>query len=321
MKISECFVTAVFMLAATGCGKEAGIAPAASGEFELAVNVPFGMTKVEGTADENAVNDLQVFVFDHNGMLEAYAHEDRNSVSLSCSSGNKEVVALVNERPLEDVVSLTDLKGRTSFLSDNSIGSMVMEGKETIQMRASTSMSLPVSRLASRITISGISVDFELDQHDSQPFQIKSIYLLNVAGDRTYLTPTKPGLWHNKVFRESGTPPVAEINLTDVYVDAGTPYNVVHHLYCYPNPTSSDESGGVWTPRKTRLVVEAELGGKKYYYPVTLKDLQSNTAYTVKMKITRPGSSQPDKPVDSQTASFTVSVAPWEDGTVLNETI
>ena len=27
MKISECLVTAVFMLAATGCGKEAGIAP------------------------------------------------------------------------------------------------------------------------------------------------------------------------------------------------------------------------------------------------------------------------------------------------------
>lgn len=314
-------VTAVVCLAA-GC--EGGISPdddSESGKIRLEIAVPVHETKVEGSAEENAVRNLQVYVFDHNGMLEAYGYEDAESLSLSCSSGQKEVVALVNASRLDDVVSLVDLEGRKSYLSENRVGSFVMEGRESATLRASSSLRIPVRRIAARVALAGISVDFALDQHNSQNFQVKSIYLLNVAGDRNYLTPTRPGKWHNRIFRESDSPEVVGVNLTNVFITPSSPYNKVHYFYCYPNPTASDESGGVWTPRKTRLVVEAELGGKTYYYPVTLDGIVSNSASTVTMKITRPGSSSPDKPVDSQTAGFTVFVQPWDDGFTVNESI
>ena len=72
----------------------------------------------------------------------------------------------------------------------------------------------------------------------------------------------------------------------------------------------------------TRLVVEAELDGKLYYYPVTFKDgIASNMTYDVKIKITRLGSSSPDLPVDSVSAGFTVEVQPWGEVTEVEEII
>lgn len=289
---------------------------------QLEVRLPSELTKVVGTEEENAVKNLQVFVFDHNGMLEAYAKSNANSLSLSCSSGTKEVVALVNAKELSDVVSLVDLEGRRSYLADNSIGSFVMEGRSTPTLRASSSVEIPVFRIASRVALTQIAVDFELEQHNRQTFQIMAIYLLNVAGDRTYLTPAKPEKWHNRMVKEADAPSITGITLTNAYASKSSPYNKAHYLYCYPNPTTSDVSGGTWSARFTRLVVEAKLGEKLYYYPVNLEEgLKSNTAYDVKLKISRPGSSSPDKPVDSVTASFNVSVQPWFDGISVNETI
>ena len=39
---------------------------------ELEVRLPDMQTKAEGLENENKVNNVQVFVFDHNKMLEAY---------------------------------------------------------------------------------------------------------------------------------------------------------------------------------------------------------------------------------------------------------
>lgn len=288
----------------------------------LEVRLPSADTKVTGTEDENKINSLQVFVFDHNGMLEAYAQGTSQSLSLSCSSGVKEVVALVNAKELTDVISLVDLEGRRTYLSDNSADSFVMEGRATPTLRADSTVDIPVFRIASRVALTEVAVDFELSQHNKQTFQIMAVYLVNVAGDRTYLNGTGPETWHNKMARESGAPSLTGVTLTDAYASVSSPYDKVHYLYSYPNPTKSDVSGGSWSARFTRLVVEAKLGGKLYYYPVNLEDgLKSNTAYDVKLKITRPGSSSPDKPVDNVTASFSVSVQPWNDGVAVDETI
>ena len=307
----------------TGCCKDYMELDIPEGKtVNLEVRLPSQQTRAVGTDEENKINDLQVFVFDHNGMLEAYDRADGSSLSLSCSSGVKEVVALVNAGPLSDVVSLVDLEGRRSGLADNSPGSFVMEGRATPTLRASSTVVVPVSRLAARVALTEVAVDFELAQHNSQTFQIKAVYLLNVAGDRTYLTATRPDVWYNKMTKDSAAPSITGVTLTNAYVTSSTPYNTVHYLYGYPNPTTSDVSGGSWSARFTRLVVEAELGGKLYYYPVTLEGgLKSNTSYDVKLKITRPGSSSPDKPVDSVTASFSVEVQPWNDGISVNETI
>lgn len=100
-----------------------------------------------------------------------------------------------------------------------------------------------------------------------------------------------------------------------------TTYSVKHHFYGYPNPVATDANAGSWTPRKTRLVVEATLGGEVCYYPVTLDKMQRNTEYIINLTVTRLGSPDPDTPVTTGEASFTVEVKDWVDGGTINETI
>ena len=295
-----------------------------SGSVELEVKIPDVHTKSEGTENEDKVNNIQVFVFDHNRMLEAYASGDGNggSIVISCSTGQKEVIALVNAMPLTDVKSVTDLETRKTTLADNSFNSFVMEGRTTATLKASSVVEVDVSRIAARIAVTEVAVDFELEQHNEQTFQIKSMYLINVAGERTFLTLSAPDRWYNKMKKESDAPSITCVTMEDAYATVMAPYKDPQYLYCYPNPTTSDVSGGAWSARFTRLVVEAELGGKLYYYPVTLKDgIKSNTSYEIQMKITRPGSSSPDKPVDSMTAGFSVKVLPWKDAALVEEII
>lgn len=324
MNTKKMISAALAAFAAVACETEyVGLSEKADDSVQLEVRLPSKQTKaqVAGIESENAVNDLQVFVFDHNKMLEAYGQSSTSTLKVSCSSGQKEIVALVNAKPLTDVVSMTDLAGRRTLLSDNSVGSFVMEGSTVKTLTTASTVEIPVKRIASRVALTGISVDFELEQHNAQTFQVNSIYLVNVAGDRTYLNAGKPESWCSKMTYESSAPSVTNVTLTNTFISNVSAYTKTHYLYCYPNPTSNDASGGTWSARHTRLVVEAELGGKKYYYPVTLPELKSNTAYSVSMKITRPGSASPDKPVDSLAATFSVSVQPWDDEIVLNETI
>ena len=315
MNIRNLIAVVSVIIMAASCVKET----ADSEKVFVEISVPHLATKsVEGTSDENAVNDLQVFIFDQGGFLEAYGHADGTSLSLTCVPGVKEVVALVNERQLTDITTIAELKENTSYLKDNSRGSLVMEGIDTVNLVASSSLPITVRREAARISVEEIAVDFELEQHNSLTFQIKSIFLMNVAGDRKYLNPGNPSIWYNKTSREADAPEVASVDLSDAYASKISPYNVVHNLYCYPNPLASDSNEEV---KHTKLVVEAELGGKRYYYPLELSDLKSNTSYAVKLLITRPGVSQPDQMIDSQTASFRLYVLPWYTGASYNEII
>ena len=98
-------------------------------------------------------------------------------------------------------------------------------------------------------------------------------------------------------------------------------YDKKNTFYCYPNPESNDNFSSTWSPRHTRLVVEALLGDTRYYYPVTLPEIESNKIYDVNLKITRPGSSLPDIEVDKFAVGFTVQVKDWEIGASVSEEI
>ena len=325
MNFRKFMLAALAVTAFAGCEKNfEGVDSEGNESVELSVRISGTQTKSEGTQNENNVKTVQIFVFDHNKMLEAYTAGDGSQgvYSISCSTGQKEVVALVNAKPLTDVKSMTDLEGRKTLLTDNAADSFVMEGRTKPQLRNNSAVDIDVYRVAARIAVTEVTVDFELDQHDNQTFQIKEMYLINVAGERTFLSYCEVSKWHNMLRKEKDAPSILGVTLSDVYASIDKPYNETHYLYCYPNRTEEDVTGGAWSARKTRLVVEAELGGKLYYYPVTIKDgILSNTSYEIKLKITRPGSSSPDKPVDSMTAGMTIDVQPWDDATLVQEVI
>ena len=94
-----------------------------------------------------------------------------------------------------------------------------------------------------------------------------------------------------------------------------------HHFYCYPNPYKSDTFSTDWSPRPTRLVVEAELGGTLYYYPVSLPELKQNTQCNVTLTVVRPGATSPEQDMDKYAAVFNIEVKDWYGPDSVTETI
>lgn len=298
------FFAAMAALAVMSCNeKDVDMPQVQDGEkIQLTVNLPQAATKVTGTPTDASVNNVQIFVFDKNGLYEASTHSTSSSLSLTCTTGEKKIVALVNA-PLENgVTNIADLRSRTSDLNDCSAGNIVMSGETTEILTASTTITMPVERLAARVAVAQVTTDFELEAHQNLAFEIRSIYLINVAGEKAYLQDNTPSTWYNKNKYEAGT---SLDFLHDVVsagrVEKGGSYDTEHYFYCYPNSTST----------KTRLVIEAEVGGYRYYYPVTLNAVDANTAYTYNLTITRLGSDSPDIPVADGTVNFTVTVKDW----------
>ena len=119
-------------------------------------------------------------------------------------------------------------------------------------------------------------------------------------------------------------------DVSGVVLDYGKTYNTVHSLYSFPNDCKPD-TAPVWSPRATRLVIEASYDdgavAHDFYYPITLynestrKGLEANKQYKVNLTIRRPGSDSPDKPVEFDAVTGSIHVASWENGEGYTETI
>ena len=153
--------------------------------------------------------------------------------------------------------------------------------------------------------------------------------MLNVAGSTGYLEDKEPESWYNMMKgedngtlrflldRNNSTPITVNYSETVTFTQEQE-----HAYYVYPNSTETDSSDQeTWCPRYTRMVLEAKLGNDVYYYPVSIPNIERNTAYEVHLTVTRPGSSLPDVPVDVVAVSITVNVVDWNDGAEINETI
>lgn len=324
------FIAAVAAVALAACEEKINEQTVSADEMvELTVSIPSATTKVSeknepGTPD--AVNTLQVFLFDDKGALESSDLQSGTSLVLPCVPGKKKVVALVNAPDLSEVQSYSQLTGMTSKLGDNTIDSMVMEGEVEVDIAANMSVTIPVSRLAAKVILRQVVNNFTLTTHQKMDFVIQSIYLVNVAGEKAYLSDAMPELWYNKMQKSidlDGSTPIF------IYDDLPSPikvpfngtYTSDKYYYCYPNPAEEDSSDKTWSERYTRLVVEATLGGETVYYPITLPDVSMNTVYEITLKITRPGSDSPDKPVSGHVAEFKIEVQDWITGELIEEII
>lgn len=306
-----------------GCReKSAEIVELRKEDVMLTVTVPGIVTKTSGLpVGEDAINDLQILVFDSRGKLETYKHGTGNSLSMTCTSGEKRVAAFVNSGSQTSVGSVSELNSAVTDLADNAAGGLVMVGETSVVLTASSNVSIRVKRVAARVGISKIENAMELEQHRNMSFEVKAVYMVNVAGSKAFFSDSEPNVWYNKSGFESGAPAFLHDSVPTKNVAAGSSYTDPHYFYCYPNHTATDVSGGSWCARKTRLVVEVALDGTTYYYPVTLDDVESNTVYSYELKITRPGSSSPDMPVEGAVAGITVKVEDWVELPSVIETI
>lgn len=289
----------------------------ATGKVSLNINVPLPETKATATTGEATVNSLQVFIFNSAGTaLEAYGSGTTSSVSVSVSVGTKKIAAVVNADPVTGITNLAQLKAKTTLLGDNSLTSFLMFGEtDAVSVLADASVTVEVSRLVARVGIASVTNAMTLEQYRNEPISVVKIYLVNVVGNSNYGSDATATVWYNQMMEEGSVPELLCDELTATTVAYEASYSTPHYFYCYPNPTSEDSSSATWSARKTRLVVETVIGGKTWYYPLTIPSIQANYSYVISgLTITRLGSEDPDIPISTGSATFTVQVVPWIDG-------
>ena len=125
-----------------------------------------------------------------------------------------------------------------------------------------------------------------------------------------------PTTWFNKMaYTTSDVDALLYADAIDTKITEATPYDTPTSFYTYPNSTQTDSQAEEFSARFTRVVVETTLGGKTYYYPVSIENIESNKYYNIKnLTITRPGSLSPDTPVSSLECTVSIEVKEWGHG-------
>ena len=271
---------------------------------ELTVGICGAMTKATAVSTDNEakVNNLQVFVF-RGDDLDAYASVDNaQELTLSCTAGDRVVYALVNAPDYSAVPGKAALLAKVSELSANSLSNFEMVGSKSVTLPQSEKVSIDVNRIASRVVLKKITRSFTSEALQALNFKVDAIYLINVAGNTSYDLSAAPAKWYNVAENKN--------ELASLLYDApaslitnGQSYSTAHTFYAYPNDLATNT---------TRLVIETTLGETKYYYPINLPEMAANKSYEIEeVKITRPGSDNPDEPVSFADATFSINVIDW----------
>ena len=301
-----CFAAMAAVAAVSCCEKDVEL-PEQETEGELvtfSVAVPGLQTKSVGDTDEKNVNSLQVIVFNKHGVYESSAYGRGTALSLTCTAGQKHMVALVNGNMEEGLANYDELAARSVYLKDTGLGDLVMLGDSTLTVVANKQINLDVKHLSSKIVLESVTLNFSNQQHRNLPFAIKSVFLTNVAGDRKYVAESEPSTWyHLDNYDKQNTLPFLYDSLSGGQALAhGETYDTDHYFYCYPNQTST----------KTRLVIEAEIGGQIYYYPIILNKVLPNNQYSYNVVLTRLGADSPDASLDRSAYTVKITMKDWK---------
>lgn len=295
-------------------------------------------------ASDNAESNIQywaVMLFDTGNPQAWYyaSSEDSSDITCTVRKGRPYRAYAIVNYPREGnglfspslVESESQLLDYSSSLSSNAPDALIMFGTKNLPQLPSGITEIPLYRLCSKVAIAKISVRMDDPVYSAQEFTLKAIYLTNVytmasyAGDHP-VPSADPLCWYNaKDWHGSGNLRTLDILTGDrglnVTIPNGGSYETLHTYYAYPNAAEEDTDQDDWAPRHTRLVIEATLGGKRYYYPITLPTMKRNNCYTVTEAIIRkPGSLDPEKNIPGVLdTSITITEDTWDSEYHINE--
>ncbi|MBR6857846.1 MAG: hypothetical protein IKM89_00415 [Bacteroidales bacterium] len=300
-------ILGVFLLA--GCQRAAR---PGEGGVEVVFSVVGEETRLTGTDGERTVDNWALLLYRDGRLAEAGTSDSGASIRKRLPEGGYTAFAVVNPPASfapAGYPELSTLAAAESALRDNAPGRLVMAGSRTITVPVpdGATQHIGVDRLVCKAEIRKISVRFADPILAARRFVLKGIYLTNCYGKSRYDSDwdaaeigSDASLWYNRMGYHPGSGAdgiLAETGL-DATVTADTPHVQRHTFYYYPNPLPEtlDSRSGNWDRRRTRLVLETEIGGRTYYYAVTLPASQRNRTYLIEEAIIRKlGSRDPEQ--------------------------
>lgn len=293
-------------------------------------------------ADDNYINTLEIFIFhadgENAGELDAYkkftAADGITNLQVKATTGNKKIYAVANSHRNDwnGVVTLSQFRQVTTNLQQDDVKNFIMVGEVSATLQVTTSITFAVSRLAARLCLSGIKTSFAGTPYEGMQLSNVKVWVLNAHSVKK----VHDGSGGSDVILNDKKLVPADVNgctMSGMLYDAITPsvgdagYTTAHYFYTYENMPEQETVGN----RFTRLVIQGDLNGKTYYYPVNVnqdgyghvtgnghKGVRRNTSYELSATIFRPGTTDPDKPVEHGALGITLNVLDWSVMPVAN---
>ncbi|HIZ86306.1 MAG TPA: hypothetical protein IAC04_07430 [Candidatus Coprenecus stercoravium] len=293
-------------------------------------------TEIPSEETDNAVGTVDVFVFNTpgasvqgHGELDTYRRFENSSepIEIQTTTGAKKICVVVNSKSgdLTSVTSLSQLQQAVTRLQDETFGNLTMYGEKDVTLSAENTVDITVSRFISRITVSSIKTKFNGTPYEGVALTNTKLYLINAHGDKILFNggaTTVPTVLNAGTLNTDDVEGCAQSGLlydeiSAQILDEG--YSTSHHLYTYANETNDIETC-------TKLVMETEINGSKYYYPIPVNQegygytsenghygIKRNTVYSFGITISRPGSLDPDEPVETGAVEISINVEDWAE--------
>ena len=313
------------------CSKsESGEAYGAGGESTLYLSI-VPQTKASGSShgvqkDDNYVQTLEIFIFradgEGAGVLDTYKKftaGELNSVydlQINTTTGLKRIYAIANSHVenWDGVSTLSGFEREYSSLKNENLKSFTITGTVEAVLQSSTYLTFSISRLVSRIELKSVRTSFAGTPYENSELQNVKFYLTNVVGEKLYHNGNSP---ETVTILNSGKAVATDISgckmdgmlyesIPQSINDSGHP--VPHYFYCYSNMLEQESE----TERYTKLIIQADLNGNTYYYPVPIKGIERNSSYSIDVNIMRPGTLDPEQPLEKGTLDVTLNVLDWE---------
>lgn len=319
-------------------------APEPGGASTLYISIAAGgSTRASGSghghqAEDNTVRTLEIFVFRNEGedagQLETYKRFEGAALSgltnleIKTTTGKKIIHAVANSHRSHwpGITTLPLFRAEESVLSAENLKDFVMTGSAEAALQATTSLTLSLSRLAARVCLASLRTDFAGTPYAGEQLSGVKVYLVNVRSAKRYADGTdsaSPRILNAKRYVPADSEGTAMSGMLYEELNAAVGSSgsgAARYFYCYENRLAA-ETG---TDRFTRLVIQGDLNGRTYYYPVDIgrgtggpgpadgkQGISRNTDYTVRVTIKRPGSTDPDTPVERGTMTAALNIQGW----------
>ena len=278
--------------------------------------------------DDNTINTLEIFIFRVNpgqtddGVLDGYrkftAQElgDLTGLEVQTTTGKKIIYAVANAHRTswQGINTRTLFEQQTALLANDNLKDFIMTGAKEAELGLASTVAFTISRMVARVQVVSLKTAFAGGPYEGMTLNGVKVYLTNVQGEKYIFNGEGNNLavLNHKQYVESDAAGCAMNgmlydNLGIDLSDSG--YKTAHSFYCFSNDIADEDE----EKRFTRVVVEGELNGKTYYYPISVPELRRNACYTLDITIKRPGSGNPDSDVEKGTLLASVSVLDWDE--------
>ena len=257
---------------------------------------PTRLRLVTSASRQAEVRHADIFIYDaETGILDSWQNWDGEGGDIvTCSSASRDRIAVAvanlpdREYRLDEIRTLEDLSKLRCSLDEDHPDAPVMTGQLRVGDGYDEAGILELTPLLCRVSLRSLQTDFSGRAYAGAQIENVRIFLTG-AGCET------------RLFPEDEAYPSGYDTLPDASPDTD--------LFCYANPALEEGPGSPLT----RLVIQADLLGDTWYYPITIPEPQRNLSYVFDVTLTMTGARTPDEALDAAAARVGLTVREWDE--------